>query len=76
MLKQKNSIMLTEAKLVKLYQHFYMEKQDIREISNDIKITSNCDWYEFGERSNKLFLTIEKHRATQNIVRKVLSNKP
>ena len=44
------------------------------EISNGIKIRSKCDWYEFGEKSNKFFLTIEKRRATQNTVRKVLSN--
>ena len=43
-------------------------------ISNGIKIRSKCDWYEFGEKSNKFFLTLEKHRATQNIVHKVLSN--
>ena len=44
------------------------------EISNGIKIRSKCDWYEFGEKSNKFFLTIEKRRAKQNIVHKVLSN--
>ena len=43
-------------------------------ISNGIKIRSKCDWYEFGEKSNKFFLTLEKRRATQNIVHKVLSN--
>ena len=25
------------------------------EISNGIKIKSKCDWYEFGEKSNKFF---------------------
>ena len=44
------------------------------EISNGIKITSKCDWYKFGEKSNKLFLTIEKRQATQNTVWNVLSN--
>ena len=44
------------------------------EISNGIKIRSKCDWYKFGEKSNKLFLTMEKRQATQNIVWKVLSN--
>ena len=44
------------------------------EISNGIKIRSKCDWYEFGEKSNKFFLTLEKRQATQNIVRKMLSN--
>ena len=40
------------------------------EISNGIKIRSKCDWYKFGEKSNKFFFTIEKRRVTQNIVRK------
>ena len=43
-------------------------------ISNSIKIGSKYDWYEFGEKSNKFFLTIEKCRATQSTVSKVLSN--
>ena len=44
------------------------------EISNGVKIRSKCDWYEFGAKSHKFFLTIEKRRATQNTVHKVLSN--
>ena len=32
------------------------------------------DWYEFGEKSNKFFLTLEKRRATKNIVSMVLCN--
>ena len=63
MMKQKNSIML-RGKINEIYD----------EISNSIIIGSKCDWFEFGEKSNKLFLTIEKCRATQNIVCKVLSN--
>ena len=43
-------------------------------ISNGIKVRSKCDWYEFREKSNQFFLTLEKRQATQNIVRKVLSN--
>ena len=30
------------------------------EISNGIKIRSKCDWYEFGEKSNKFFLNYRK----------------
>ena len=44
------------------------------EISHGIKIRSKCDWFKFGEKSNKFFLTIGKRRETQSIVRKVLSN--
>ena len=44
------------------------------EISPGIKIRSKCDWFEFGEKSNQFFLTIEKRRETQNTVCNVLSN--
>ena len=35
------------------------------EISNSVKISSKCDSYEFGEKSNKFFLTVknvEQHK--------------
>ena len=34
------------------------------EIGTGIKIRSRCNWYEFGEKSNKFFLNFEKHRAS------------
>ena len=43
-------------------------------ISNNIKNSSKCDWYEFGEKYNKFFLNLKKRQATQNILRKVLPN--
>ena len=43
-------------------------------ISNNIKSSSKCDWYEFGEKYNKFFLNLKKRQATQNILRKVLPN--
>ena len=43
-------------------------------ISNNIKSSSKCDWYEFGEKYNKFFLNLKKRQATQNILRKVLLN--
>ena len=32
-------------------------------------------WYEFGEKSNQFFLNLENNRATQSLVRKVISKK-
>ena len=76
-----------EVKLTELEQNLINDKAkeqynacrgEINEIYNEmskgIKIRSKCDSCEFGEESNKFFLTIEKRRATQNTVRKVLSN--
>ena len=31
-----------------------------------------CNWYEFGEKSIKLFLNLEKYRAGHNTIRKVI----
>ena len=35
---------------------------------------SKCDWYESGEQSNKLFLNLEKTRASQGPIRTPLKN--
>ena len=43
------------------------------DISNGIKIRSKCNWYEYGEKSSKIFLNLEKHRAAQNTVKKILN---
>ena len=42
-------------------------------ISPFLNTLPQCNWYEFGEKSGK-YLTLEKCRATQNIIRKLLSN--
>ena len=42
-------------------------------ISNGIKIRSKCNWYEYGEKSSKFFLNLEKHRAAQNTVKNILN---
>ena len=45
------------------------------DISNGIKIRSKCDWYEFGEKSNKFFLNLETNCTTQSVVKSFLTNK-
>ena len=42
------------------------------QIANGIKIKSWCNWYELGEKSNKFFLNLEKHRANHDTIRKVI----
>ena len=39
-----------------------------------MKIRTKCDWYKFGEKFMKFFLTLKKRQATQNIAHKALSN--
>ena len=57
------------------YRIYKNELNDIyNDISSGIKIRSKCDWYEFGEKSNKFFLNLEANRAKQSVVRKVISN--
>ena len=40
--------------------------------ANGIKIRSECEWYEHGEKSSKFFLNLEKSRAIQGQVRTVI----
>ena len=39
-----------------------------------MKIRTKCDWYKFGEKFMKFFLTLKKRQVTQNIAHKALSN--
>ena len=39
-----------------------------------IKIGSECNWYELGEKYTKCFLNLEKHRAIQSQVHSVIIN--
>ena len=66
---------LNRDKNLEKYSIYKNELNDIYDdISNGIKIRSKCDWYEFGEKSNKFFLNLEANRAAQSVVRKVISN--
>ena len=42
---------------------------------NGIRIRSICDWYEYGEKSSKIFLNLEKTRATQSTIRNITKDK-
>ena len=45
------------------------------EIGTGIKIRSRCNWYEFGEKSNKFFLILEKHWASHNTIKSLINDK-
>ena len=47
-------------------------EQVYQEKVNGIKIRSKCNWYEFGEKSSKFFLNLEKWHALKNQVRSLL----
>ena len=40
--------------------------------ANGLKFRNRCDWYEYGEKSTKFFLNLEKSRAVQSQVRNIL----
>ena len=40
--------------------------------ANGVKIRSKCEWYEFGEKSSKFFLNLEKQHALISQVRTLL----
>ena len=60
-------------------EQYGIYKNELNEIYNDIsnciKIRSKCDWYEFGEKSNKFFLNLETNCTTQSVVKSFLTNK-
>ena len=66
-----------EAKANFKFDDHYLEcknnlEQIYQEKANGIKIRSKCDWYEFGEKSSKFFLNLEKQHALQNQVQTLL----
>ena len=43
------------------------------EVGNGIKVRSRCNCYEFGEKSNRFFLNLEKKRGCQNTLQNIIS---
>ena len=43
-------------------------------IANGIKIRSKCNWYEYGEKSSKFFLNLEKSHSVKSQVRSIISD--
>ena len=43
-------------------------------IATGVKIRSKCDWYQYGEKSTKHFLNLEKQQAANGIVKKIIKN--
>ena len=56
----------------------YNCKNQLEEIYDDIaegiKVRSECQWYKDGEKSTKLFLNLEKTKATEGTVKKLEIN--
>ena len=46
----------------------------LENIAEGVRIRSRCQWYEEGEKSNKFFLNLEKKRAIEGQIRKVVAN--
>ena len=42
---------------------------------NGMRIRSKCDWCEYGERSSKFFLNLEKSRTAQSVIRNITKDK-
>ena len=43
-------------------------------IATGVKIRSKCDWYQCGETSTKYFLNLEKQKAVNGTVKKIIKN--
>ena len=42
---------------------------------NGMRIRSKCDWNEYGEKSSKFFLNLEKSRAVQSTIQNITKDK-
>ena len=43
-------------------------------IATGVKIRSKCNWYELGEKPSKFFLNLEKQRAVNSLLNKIIVN--
>ena len=43
-------------------------------IATGVKIWSKCDWYQYGEKSTKYSLNLEKQKAVNGTVKKIIKN--
>ena len=43
-------------------------------IATGVKIRNKCDWYQCGEKSTKYFLNLEKLKAVNGTVKKIIKN--
>ena len=43
-------------------------------IATGVKIQSKCDWYQYSEKSTKYFLNLEKQKAVNGTVKKVIKD--
>ena len=74
---QKKKLKQLEANANIHFDKHYLEcknnlEQIYQEKGNGITIRSKCDWYEFGEKSSKFCLNLEKQHALQNQARTLL----
>ena len=49
-------------------EHFYDN------IATGVKIRSKCDWYQYGEKSTNYFLNLEKQKAVNGTVKKIIKD--
>ena len=55
--------MNTKNELLKFYE----------KIADGVQIRSKCDWHQYGEKSTKFFVNLEKKRAIGGTVKKLLN---
>ena len=67
-----------EDKIKLLEENFNDNLEDYNKCKNDLDILydniSTCSWYEHGEKSSKFFLNLEKQRAVNGLLKKVIVN--
>ena len=43
-------------------------------IATGVKIRSKCNWYQYGEKSTEYFLNLEKQKAVNCTIKKIIKN--
>ena len=43
-------------------------------IATGVKVWNKCDWYQHGEKSTECFLNLEKQKAVNGNVKKIIKN--
>jgi len=61
--------------LVKEYENIKMQINDYSNyVTEGLIVRSKVTWFEQGEKSNKFFLNLEKHRKSKTHIRKIIDN--
>ena len=65
-----------ETEIKNLVQNINNEDKfnEYKTVKGELEIRSKCNWYQYGEKSTKYFLNLEKQKAVNGTVKKIIKN--